>query len=126
MKWTTTKMIKEVKHHFKCDFCEIETDDNRGCCGCRTIEGCWICGKHACRLHRNFFTEEEWEDRPRGFYCCQDCEEEAKAAWSEATVSAGRYEDILDVVKGCINDIRYVKNSDRKIKHVPFKWHWEK
>lgn len=119
-------MIEEVKHHFKCDFCESETDNNRGCCGCRQIEDCWICGKHACYKHRNWFSEDHDSDHPRGFYCCQDCEEEAQAAWSEALSSAGRYEDIIEVVKGCIDDMRFMKNSDRKVEHTTFKWNWEK
>lgn len=122
MKWTEVKKI-EVEF-WKCDFCDTKSNEgNRGCCGVRPIETCRICGKHACRLHREYFTEEPWADYPYGFYACEDCREEAQSAWDDAVEEAGRHEDILDVVKDCIDRTRFQKNFDRGIKHVPFEWH---
>lgn len=121
MKWTEERIIKVTM--WKCDLCDFQIEDNRGCCGTAPIMQCRMCGKHACREHRAFFTEEQWADYPHGFYACSECEEEAREAWDNAVEEAGRHEDILDVVKDRIDASRHQRNYDRGIEHVPFDWY---
>lgn len=122
MKTTEKKMVEVEVTTWKCDLCDLTIENNRGCCGTAPIMRCQICNKDVCREHRTFFTEDYGEDYPHGFYACDNCREEAQRAWDDAQEVAGRHEDILKVVKECIDGYRFQKNFDQGIEHVPFEW----
>ena len=126
MKTVEKKMVEVEVTTWKCDLCDFTTQSNKGCCGTAPIMSCWVCGKDVCRNHRHFFSENPWEDYPRGFYACDECHGEAQAAWDDAVEVAGRYDDILDVVEECIDNNRFQKDFDRTRggchDRVPFKW----
>lgn len=93
----TTRVI--MKQHdvttCTCDFCDISTDHNVQRYGTATIMQCEICDKDACRKHREFFTEDEYNDYPEGIYACSDCQPLVKQWWDHWREYAGRYDDIV-------------------------------
>ena len=95
MRDTRVEMVEQKITTYKCDFCDFSTENNRGCCGTAPIMPCSICDKDACREHRDFFTEDPYEDYPYGFYACKDCEPLARKNWDWFTTYADRHADVV-------------------------------
>lgn len=108
MKTTRKVMVEKEITTWKCDLCNFTTENNRGCCGVAPIMTCRYCKKHVCREHRHFMTEDYSSDYPIGDYVCDDCYPDAKLAWNEAEITAGRYESILEVWDRIYNDKDYM------------------
>lgn len=96
MRTTKTIMVEKKITTCKCDFCESTTQNNSGCCGVAPIMYCTICEKDMCHRHRKFYTEDEWEDYPYGFYACPDCQPTAGMNWMWLQENAGRLDDIVE------------------------------
>ena len=92
------RMVEQKYTVWKCDFCDYETETNRGCCGTAPIMSCDFCGKDACRDHREYYRENEWEDYP-DFIACKDCIDIANKCQYIAGQVAERYDNWWDVVK---------------------------
>ena len=106
MRTTRTVMVEKEITTYKCDFCEYQIENNTGCCGQRSIMECGICGKDACRQHRESFYEHD-QDYP-DITVCNACLPNFRIAWEEAKILAGRYEDIGDVSKRIFKEMQEI------------------
>ncbi len=98
MRTKTTKTYEKEVTVYKCDFCDYETDHNRGCCGSSPVMQCYFCGKDGCSNHRKSYWENEWEDYP-DFTACADCIPKVEKCEQIARMAAGRYDIWRDFVK---------------------------
>ncbi len=96
MKTTRIEMVETKITTWKCDFCDNESEGNRGCCGTQPIMSCKICEGDCCREHRTWYSEDDWGDYPYGFYVCPNCKPDADKAWAYAEEFAGRHDDIIE------------------------------
>lgn len=88
---TYTKIIK-VWH---CDFCSYTNHNNKGCCGVRPVMTCYVCDKHVCHKHRNWYSEDNGSDYADAIIC-PTCNIKFEPAWSWALDYAGRNENIVE------------------------------
>lgn len=94
-----TKRIELVEVEittWKCDFCEISTEHNTGCCGSTPIMTCNICRKHMCHKHRHYYQEDGASDY-FDVIVCPVCNPKFKEAWEWAQDNAGRHDSIYEV-----------------------------
>jgi len=104
MRTKTTKMIEKEVLICKCDFCDFETDHNRGCCGSSPVMECSFCNKDGCREHRKNYRENDWEDYP-DFTACEACIPKVDFAEFVAGEIAGRYDIWREVVEKVYNNM---------------------
>ncbi len=104
MRTKRIEMVEKEITTWKCDFCDFSTEKNTGCCGVSPINMCHYCKKDICREHCNWYSEDDWGDRPAGFYACGECNPRAKMAWELADQFAGRHDSIFEVTDKYFND----------------------
>lgn len=104
MRTKTTKLVEKEVTICKCDFCDFETDHNRGCCGSSPVMQCAFCGKDGCKDHRKSYWENEYDDYP-DFTACADCIPKTDFAQYVAGEIAGRYDIWREVVDKILNNM---------------------
>ncbi len=122
MRSTKTIVVEKEVTTWKCDFCDFQTDDNRGCCGSAPIMQCSFCGKDACRNHREAFFENYSDDYP-DFYACEDCIPKVNKCNYIAEQIAGRYDIWTEVVKKVYENFEeyqdYLEDYEPPKEHKP-------
>lgn len=103
MRQKIKRMVEEEVTICKCDFCDFETDHNRGCCGSHPVMQCCFCGKDGCKDHRKQYWENEWEDYP-DFTACEACIPKVDFCQYVAEQTAGRYDIWRDIVRKIYNN----------------------
>lgn len=91
-----TILVEKVITTHKCDYCDYSTENNTGCCGWRPVMKCHLCSKDCCRDHVEYF-EEVPCDYPY-LVVCEGCKEWAVAAWEWANETAGRHDDLREMI----------------------------
>ena len=124
MRTKIKRMVEQEVTICKCDFCDYETDHNRGCCGSSPVMQCSFCGKDGCREHRKSYWENEWEDYP-DFTACADCIETVDFCEYVARQIAGRYDIWRDTVKKIYDNLEEYncyRDDFKESKEIDRKW----
>ena len=104
MRSKRTEMIPKEITTYKCDLCNFSTESNTGCCGSAPIQVCRYCKNDMCREHRHWYSEDDWGDRPYGFYACDTCNNKVSMAWDLALQFAGRHDDMHEITDEYFNN----------------------
>ena len=123
MRSTKTIMVEKEVTTWKCDFCDYQTDHNKGCCGSAPVMKCNFCEKDACREHRKAYFENSWTQDYPDFMACEDCIPKADKCEYIATQVAGRYEIWTEVVDKIWNNFEeyeiYLEDYEPPKEHEP-------
>lgn len=98
MRTESTKTVVVTVRTYKCDYCEKEVSlDNNHSPRRSGMEWCEVCHKDCCRNHTQWFQEFVTSDYA-DLTVCSGCAPAASEAWKRAVDSAGRHDDLKELV----------------------------
>jgi len=105
MRTTETVMVEKEITTYGCDLCDYSIKHNNGCCGSAPIMMCDVCKKDCCTDCRTSYFENDWEDY-HDWLVCAECNQLASLAWEIARETAGRHDQIEEVAKTRLDELK--------------------